>query len=1478
MADKIMKYVVSVWNLDPAVQRGIAKCEPPMTYTLDGDWIPPQEDEWNDWTVGICDKPCGGGKRTDTRDCNGLNCVGDDVRVSDCNTEPCEPVEPVYSEWFEDQECDRRCGTGKRTLIRFCISGCVGDERRDEECNTDPCPTTGPDWSDWTISEPCSKTCGGGVLLETRICFTGDCAGGSRRTETCNTEPCPVIPPIGQATSSYRPDGTGLLDASGSTDPDGSIVNYKWILIGGPPDGVSIVPSQGNNPKSEVYGLKPYQEYEFSLVVVDDDGEESVPVKTRLYLSPPQAKATSEYVPNSNGKATLDGSGSIDNGVVVDYKWNVPSGLVLNHPDSSSPFATVTGIQPGTDYTFNLLVRDDDGLVSEPVETNLRVEQPVAVPEVEYTGDGNGILKGGASFDPDGTIEAYQWNGPPGVTITPIGDGSSGSVSGIKPDITYQFSLQVKDNDGITSEPVTTSLLVQPPKAVASSSYTGNGNGKLSAEGSEDVDGSVVEYRWSGPPYATITPRSGKTPEVSGLKPDVRQEFTVVAIDNDGLESAPAKTTIYVQSPTAVATSEYIPGSDGKAVLDGSASSDPDGTIVSYEWRNVGPSGPVIMSRGPGNPLGDVSGLEPGVKYVFELVTTDNEGLKSSPATTTIKVESPKAVATGEYIPGSNGRARFDGQGSSDDRQIVSYEWRNIGTPGLVIEDPTSAVTDVSNVEPGVPYKVELLVTDDDGLTSTTQFDLKVERPVAVADADFIGDGEGTLSAEDSFDPDGNVVSYEWSGPDGVQIIPNGNGRTGTVRGVTEGTYEFSLVVTDDDGLKSEPVTVEMALNRPKAKATSSYTTNGEGFVDGSQSHDIEKDGEIVRYIWSNPDLTFTPLGDGSPIAAVSGIEPDVNYEITLVVEDKDGLQSLPAKTNIYVQPPTAVATSEYIPGSGGRAVLDGSASSDPDGTIVSYDWEYTGPPGVSISPRGNGAMGDVTGLQPDNTYVFTLVTTDNNDLKSNVATTEITLISPVADAQSEYAEGGKATLDATNSFDTDSNKGELMFEWTQVSGPRDALINPTGKSSSPIADVTGIQPDEEYVFQVEVTDKHGLTSTDTTSVKVSKPMAIATGEYDDGVGKLNGEASYDDDNNIIRYKWSSPEGYQITQSDPSDPNAVVDIPVASKRMFYMSVTDDTGLQSDTVEVELAGPPSAIIGVEKDPDTPNKVTLDGTESKLPPGNNNAQYKWEVVSSPPGAPKGQFDNAFSPKPELSNLVEGNYVVQLTVTDPDTGLTAVDTTEIRVAKTTDPVAVAEGQYIKDGKGMLSGIKSYDEDKDGRIVKYTWSVASGDGTEDVRVFETKALGVAEVYGIKPATTAQFTLVVEDNTGALSQEAKTEISGPPIAKAVPSFETGVPVIDASNSLLPPGHTGLYRIEQLDGPTTANIADPQSPVTEVENLVPGVYSFRVTVTDEQTGLVDWTTVQITVSRDGGWSEWVVGDCSVTCGGGSRTNTRQCNN
>jgi PKD repeat protein len=109
-------------------------------------------------------------------------------------------------------------------------------------------------------------------------------------------------------------------------------------------------------------------------------------------------------------------------------------------------------------------------------------------------------------------------------------------------------------------------------------------------------------------------------------------------------------------------------------VFDGSASSDPDGEVVRYDW-DFG-DGNTAMDAGP-NPSNTYANT--GI-WVVELTVTDNDGSTAKSATQAIIGDGvnvpPTADAGGPYTGDEGVSVRFDGSGSSDpDGEVVRYDW-----------------------------------------------------------------------------------------------------------------------------------------------------------------------------------------------------------------------------------------------------------------------------------------------------------------------------------------------------------------------------------------------------------------------------------------------------------------------------------------------------------------------------------------------------------------------------------------------------------------------------------------------------------------------------------------------------------------------------------------------------------------------------------------------------------------------------------
>jgi hypothetical protein len=181
---------------------------------------------------------------------------------------------------------------------------------------------------------------------------------------------------------------------------------------------------------------------------------------------------------------------------------------------------------------------------------------------------------------------------------------------------------------------------------------------------------------------------------------------------------------------------------------------------------------------------------------------------------------------------------------------------------------------------------------------------------------------------------------------------------------------------------------------------------------------------------------------------------------------------------------------------------LDGSNSSDADGTIASYLWEQL----TGITVTLSGASTDTatfTAPQVDSaveTLTFRLTVTDNDGLESSdtVSIDVIDRILPVADAgiDQDVTEGDTVTLDGTGSSDTDGTIAS--YQWVQTAGITVTLSG----ASTETATFTAPQVDsavETLTFKLTVTDDDGQTDSDTMSVTVSD--STGGGDDDDGGG-----------------------------------------------------------------------------------------------------------------------------------------------------------------------------------------------------------------------------------------------------------------------------------------------------------------------------------------------------------------------------------------
>jgi hypothetical protein len=402
------------------------------------------------------------------------------------------------------------------------------------------------------------------------------------------------------------------------------------------------------------------------------------------------------------------------------------------------------------------------------------------------------------------------------------------------------------------------------------------------------------------------------------------------------------------------------------------------------------------------------------------------------------------------------------------------------------------------------------------------------------ADTPVILDGGG------SYDPDGDSIAYHWSfkatpessGLSESEDVFPGNGTTTattTFQADETGTYVVTLMVEDENGAWSDPSHVVVTIGDGQAAVADAgadvEAIEGETIgLDGSGSYDPM--GRDLSYYWA-----FQAVPSSSGLTSLAGFdsmspsfETDVGgvYIISLVV-DNGVAQSSPDTLVARVstadpQAPVALAGDDQEVEDCLAITLDGSGSYDANGDELTYQWSIQDQPADSTA--NNDSFEDRTAASTTffadaaGDYTFSLAVFDGTDWSGpdivKLTASERSYNSdPIVDAGNpKNSDGGEAecsedgyTYDCESCASmvidlgddasvTDADGDPLTYAWAVVSGEAEITDSSALVTSVTVSDAEPTEPeaceDNEYEFQLSVTDCTGENETDTVVYTVS--------------------------------------------------------------------------------------------------------------------------------------------------------------------------------------------------------------------------------------------------------------------------------------------------------------------------------------------------------------------------------------------------------
>jgi uncharacterized protein (TIGR03790 family) len=393
---------------------------------------------------------------------------------------------------------------------------------------------------------------------------------------------------------------------------------------------------------------------------------------------------------------------------------------------------------------------------------------------------------------------------------------------------------------------------------------------------------------------------------------------TLTATDNDGATGTASRRVTALNRPPVAAfvLDGQVARKNHQTRLDASASADPDGRIVQYEW-DFGDGTEGEVSRSPW-----VVHVFPraGLKNVT-LGVIDDVGARGR-VTLAVEVtnELPVAeLALSREVVLTGNPVGLDASRSQDtDGTVVWYEFTVSGGTGqpVVVHSGDAPTAEYVPTDDG-RYTITVTVRDDDGglANRTASLDVLDRPPLAFLDAATAALDGKVLTAPASVpvsveatDPDGTIRSIQVL-IDGVPYAEqNGSGSyTISILFSKEGHIELWVVVTDDDG-SAATLGVNFTVNEVP-HALFSILLDGSPAIDVESFHTgaaITLDADRTTDA-AGSQLTYNwDFGDGSKlegrIVDHTYLQPGT-YTVTLTVKDGYGAQD-DANADIVVTTP----------------------------------------------------------------------------------------------------------------------------------------------------------------------------------------------------------------------------------------------------------------------------------------------------------------------------------------------------------------------------------------------------------------------------------------------------------------------------------------------------------------------------------------------------------------------------------------------
>ncbi len=737
-----------------------------------------------------------------------------------------------------------------------------------------------------------------------------------------------------------------------------------------------------------------------------------------------------------------------------------------------------------------------------------------------------------------------------------------------------------------------------------------------------------------------------------------------------------------------------------------STSSDPDGSIAGYSW-NFGDA-TTSTAQNPSHSYAAAG------TYNVTLTVTDNQGATNS-------VSHSVTVAAGNQPPvaafSSSCSAltcSFTSTSSDPDGSIASYSWAFGDGATSTAQNPSHTYA------AGGTYTVTLTVTDNQSATNAVSHSVTVTAANQAPTANFTFSCSGLSCSftSTSSDPDGSIAGYSWNFGDATTSTAQNPSHTYAAGG----SYTVTLQVTDNQGAQSTTTSKTVTVTPPNQPPTANFTFSCSALTCSFTSTSSDPDGSVASYSWNFGDATTSTAQNPSHTYAAGG-----SYTVTLQVTDNQGAQSTTTSKTVTVTAPNQPPTANFTSSCNGLTCSFTSTSSDPDGSIASYSWNFgDGATSTAQNPSHTYATGG--------TYSVTLRVTDNQGAQSTTASQSVTVTPPNQPPTANFTFSCSALSCNFTSTSSDPDGSIASYSWTFGDGGTSTAQNPSHSYTAA----------GSYTVSLRVTDNQGAQSTTTSkTVTVTAPNQPPTANFTSSCSALScnfTSTSSDPDGSIASYSWTFGDGGTSTAQNPSHSYTA-----AGSYTVSLRVTDNQGAQSTTTSK------TVTVTAPNQPPTANftsscsGLTCSFTSTSSDPDGSIASYSWTF---------GDGATSTAQNPSHTYAAGGSYTVGLRVTDNQGAQSTTTSKTVTVTAPNSPPVVNAGADETVLLGVLYTLTASFSDPDNGPWNYTIDWGDGSTSSGSRSSAGSFSATHTYLGILTQRTIRVTVM--DSLGASGSDTK--------------------------------------------------------------------------------------------------------------------------